>query len=59
MLLLLVCPQWLCIPFLLMNPASSDITSTSFNHTYQAPWVGSLTARTVWRWLDIFLLLVS
>lgn len=54
----LVCPQWLCVPFVFMNPASVDITATSFNHTFQAPWVGSLTASTVWKWLDIFLLLV-
>lgn len=54
-----VCPQWLCVPFLLMNPASVAITTTSFKHTFQAPWVGSVTASTVWRWLDIFLLLVS
>lgn len=50
--------QWLCIPFLFMSPASVDITTTSFNHTFQAPWVGSITGTTAWRWLDIFLLLV-
>lgn len=50
--------QWLCVPFLFMNLSTVDITTTSFNHTFQAPWVGSLTASTAWRWLDIFLLLV-
>ncbi|XP_023258391.1 high-affinity choline transporter 1-like [Seriola lalandi dorsalis] len=49
--------SWLCVPFVLMNPASVDITTTSFNHTFQAPWVGSLTADRAWRWIDIFLLL--
>ncbi|XP_074532262.1 high-affinity choline transporter 1-like [Halichoeres trimaculatus] len=49
--------SWLCIPFLLLSPTSVDITTTSFNHTYQAPWVGTLTADRAWKWIDIFLLL--
>lgn len=53
-----LCPQWFCVPFLFMNPTSVDITTTAFNHTFQAPWVGSLTADRAWRWFDIFLLLV-
>ncbi|XP_068183373.1 high-affinity choline transporter 1-like [Antennarius striatus] len=56
-LTLIFVTSWLCIPFLFMNPTSVDITTTSFNHTFQPPWVGSLTADKVWRWLDIFLLL--
>ncbi|KAM7385214.1 hypothetical protein PAMP_001308 [Pampus punctatissimus] len=49
--------SWLCVPFLLMSPTSVDITTTSFNHTFQAPWVGTLSADRAWRWIDIFLLL--
>ncbi|XP_042358602.1 high-affinity choline transporter 1-like [Plectropomus leopardus] len=49
--------SWLCVPFLLLSPTSVDITTTSFNHTFQAPWVGTLTADRAWRWIDIFLLL--
>ncbi|XP_047458565.1 high-affinity choline transporter 1-like [Mugil cephalus] len=49
--------SWLCVPFLFTSPATVDITTTSFNHTFQAPWVGTLTADQVWRWIDIFLLL--
>uniref|UniRef100_A0A672IG81 High-affinity choline transporter 1-like n=1 Tax=Salarias fasciatus TaxID=181472 RepID=A0A672IG81_SALFA len=49
--------SWLCVPFIFMSPASVDIASTSFNHTFQAPWVGSVTAGRAWMWLDIFLLL--
>ncbi|XP_033836040.1 high affinity choline transporter 1-like [Periophthalmus magnuspinnatus] len=56
-LVLIFITSWLCVPFLLMSPSSVDISTTSFNHTFQAPWVGSLSAGTVWRWLDIFLLL--
>ncbi|KAM3606573.1 uncharacterized protein V6R79_019014 [Siganus canaliculatus] len=49
--------SWLCIPFLFMSPASVDITTTAFNPSFQAPWVGSVTAGRAWRWIDIFLLL--
>ncbi|XP_073338487.1 high-affinity choline transporter 1-like [Pagrus major] len=56
-LTLIFITSWLCVPFLLMSPTSVDITTTSFNHTFQAPWVGTLTADRAWRWIDIFLLL--
>ncbi|XP_070772193.1 high-affinity choline transporter 1-like [Enoplosus armatus] len=56
-LTLIFITSWLCAPFILMSPASVDITTTSFNHTFQAPWVGTLTADRAWRWIDIFLLL--
>ncbi|KAF0027903.1 hypothetical protein F2P81_020644 [Scophthalmus maximus] len=49
--------SWLCVPFLLTSPTSVDITTTSFNRTFQAPWVGSLTADRAWMWADLFLLL--
>ena len=50
--------QWLCVPFVLTNPHSADITKTAFNFTYQAPWIGSVDGDTAWRWIDHFLLLV-
>ncbi|CAJ1066828.1 high-affinity choline transporter 1-like [Xyrichtys novacula] len=56
-LTLIFITSWVCVPFLLMSPTSVDITTTSFNHTFQAPWVGTLTADRAWRWIDIFLLL--
>uniref|UniRef100_UPI0037E7BDF3 high-affinity choline transporter 1-like n=1 Tax=Semicossyphus pulcher TaxID=241346 RepID=UPI0037E7BDF3 len=56
-LTLIFVTSWLCVPFLLRSPTSVDITTTSFNHTFQAPWVGTLTADRAWRWIDIFLLL--
>lgn len=49
--------MWLCVPFILMNPNSVDITKTAFNYTYQAPWIGSLDEDMAWRWIDNFLLL--
>ncbi|KAI4819101.1 hypothetical protein KUCAC02_004381 [Chaenocephalus aceratus] len=30
---------WLCVPFILMSPHSTDITKTALNFTYQAPWI--------------------
>ncbi|XP_059215582.1 high-affinity choline transporter 1-like [Centropristis striata] len=56
-LILIFVTSWLCIPFLLMNPTTVDITTTSFNHTFQPPWVGTITADKAWKWIDIFLLL--
>ncbi|XP_034545067.1 high-affinity choline transporter 1-like [Notolabrus celidotus] len=54
---LIFCSLWLCVPFILMNPHSADITETAFNFTYQAPWVGSVDGERAWRWIDNFLLL--
>ncbi|XP_058497500.1 high-affinity choline transporter 1-like [Solea solea] len=48
---------WLCVPFLLLNPASPNIAQTAFNNTVQAPWVGSLEKDMVWRWIDDCLML--
>ncbi|XP_070684212.1 high-affinity choline transporter 1-like [Pempheris klunzingeri] len=48
---------WLCIPFLLLNPTSRDITQTAFNHTFQEPWVGTLEQDSIWKWIDDFLML--
>ncbi|XP_034037824.1 high-affinity choline transporter 1-like [Thalassophryne amazonica] len=49
--------MWLCVPFILMNPSSADITKTAFNFTYQPPWLGTVTAERAWRWIDNCLLL--
>ncbi|XP_071773249.2 high affinity choline transporter 1-like [Centroberyx gerrardi] len=49
---------WMCVPFLLLNPASINIAQTAFNHTYQAPWIGTLELDQVWKWIDDFLMLV-
>ncbi|XP_029971539.1 high-affinity choline transporter 1-like isoform X2 [Salarias fasciatus] len=48
---------WLCVPFVLMNPHSADITKTAFNFTYQAPWLGTLGEERMWTWIDNFLIL--
>uniref|UniRef100_UPI0037E7451D high-affinity choline transporter 1-like n=1 Tax=Semicossyphus pulcher TaxID=241346 RepID=UPI0037E7451D len=56
-LTLIFCSLWLCVPFILTNPHSADITTTAFNFTYQAPWVGSVDKDRAWRWTDNFLIL--
>ncbi|XP_033481092.2 high-affinity choline transporter 1-like [Epinephelus lanceolatus] len=48
---------WLCIPFLLLNPASTNIAQTAFNHTFQEPWVGTLEQDKIWKWIDDFLMI--
>ncbi|KAI1902027.1 hypothetical protein AGOR_G00040480 [Albula goreensis] len=48
---------WLCVPFLMLNPASTDITLTAFNGTLQAPWIGKLEPDDVGLWIDDFLIL--
>ncbi|KAM7393657.1 hypothetical protein PAMP_020513 [Pampus punctatissimus] len=53
----MICLQWLCIPFLLLHPNTSNIGQTAFNHTYQEPWVGTLERDMVWKWIDDFLML--
>ncbi|KAM4607135.1 high-affinity choline transporter 1-like [Polymixia lowei] len=56
-LILIFISLWLCVPYAMMSPASLDITTTAFNNTYQAPWVGTLEADRAWKWIDNFLLL--
>ncbi|XP_049428824.1 high-affinity choline transporter 1-like isoform X1 [Epinephelus fuscoguttatus] len=48
---------WLCIPFLLLNPTSTNIAQTAFNHTFQEPWVSTLEQDKIWKWIDDFLMI--
>ncbi|KAM8771472.1 high-affinity choline transporter 1-like [Acanthopagrus schlegelii] len=48
---------WLCVPFLLLNPISTNIAQTAFNHTFQVPWIGTLEIDEMWNWIDDFLML--
>ncbi|KAJ0049890.1 hypothetical protein NL108_005186 [Boleophthalmus pectinirostris] len=56
-LILIFCSLWLCVPFILINPYTEDITKTAHTFIYQAPWTGSVNKQNVWIWLDNFLLL--
>lgn len=51
--------QWVCVPFLLTNPHSVDISLTAYNQTFQAPWVGTVELDEAGKWFDDFMLLVS
>ncbi|KAJ8272947.1 hypothetical protein GJAV_G00095360 [Gymnothorax javanicus] len=48
---------WMCIPFLMLNPASTYITLTAFNGTLNTPWVGKLELTDLGLWIDDFLVL--
>lgn len=53
-----LCVQWVCVPFLLTNPHSVDISLTAYNQTFQAPWVGTVELDEAGKWFDDFMLLV-
>ncbi|XP_028255913.1 high affinity choline transporter 1-like [Parambassis ranga] len=48
---------WVCVPFLLTNPHSLDISLTAYNETFQAPWVGTVELNEAGKWFDDFMLL--
>ncbi|XP_030193240.1 high-affinity choline transporter 1 [Gadus morhua] len=54
---------WLCVPFILLNPTSSDVTHTAqpmtawLNQSQQVPWMGELKLEDAGKWLDELLLL--
>uniref|UniRef100_UPI0037E98C86 high-affinity choline transporter 1-like n=1 Tax=Semicossyphus pulcher TaxID=241346 RepID=UPI0037E98C86 len=48
---------WACVPFVLLNPSSQDISQTAWNHTFQAPWITSLERKFAWTYIDNFLFL--
>ncbi|XP_051939264.1 high affinity choline transporter 1-like [Hippocampus zosterae] len=48
---------WVCVPFLLTNPHSVDISLTAYNQTFQAPWVGKVELNEAGKWFDDFMLL--
>ncbi|XP_076015671.1 high-affinity choline transporter 1-like [Genypterus blacodes] len=56
LILVFVC-LWLCVPFVLLNPSSADITKTAFNFTFQTPWIGRVDADKAWLWMDNFLVM--
>ncbi|MBN3316911.1 SC5A7 protein, partial [Atractosteus spatula] len=47
---------WLCVPFTLLSPASTDIAYTAVNELYQSPWIGKIEPTELGRWLDDVLL---
>ncbi|CAJ1066837.1 high-affinity choline transporter 1-like isoform X1 [Xyrichtys novacula] len=45
----------LCVPFVLMNPFTLNISQTLTNNTLHAPWIGSLGLDKAWIVIDNFL----
>ncbi|XP_044202371.1 high affinity choline transporter 1-like [Thunnus albacares] len=56
-LILIFVSLWVCVPFLLTNPHSLDISLTAYNETFQAPWVGTVKLDEAGKWFDDFMLL--
>lgn len=56
-LILIFVSLWVCVPFLLTNPHSLDISLTAYNETYQAPWVGEVNLDEAGKFFDDFMLL--
>nr|XP_046258047.1 high-affinity choline transporter 1-like [Scatophagus argus] len=54
-LVLIFISLWLCVPFVLMNPHSLDISQTLLNNTLHAPWIGKLELNRTWIMMDDFL----
>ncbi|XP_077381497.1 high affinity choline transporter 1-like [Festucalex cinctus] len=56
-LVLIFVSLWVCVPFLLTNPHSVDISLTAYNETFQAPWIGTVPLDEAGKWFDDFMLL--
>ncbi|KAL6110612.1 uncharacterized protein ACO6RY_19658 [Pungitius sinensis] len=56
-LILIFVSLWVCVPFLMTNPHSMDISLTAYNQTFQAPWVGTVELDEAGKWFDDFMLL--
>ncbi|XP_068597571.1 high-affinity choline transporter 1-like [Brachionichthys hirsutus] len=44
----------ICVPFVLMNPATLDISQTLMNNTLHAPWIGQPDIKRIWIIIDYF-----
>ncbi|XP_028279795.1 high-affinity choline transporter 1-like [Parambassis ranga] len=47
----------LCVPFVMMNPSTSNIGQTLMNNTLHSPWIGKLELKRTWIIIDDFLYL--
>ncbi|KAK7904596.1 hypothetical protein WMY93_017203 [Mugilogobius chulae] len=51
--LIFVC-MWICVPFVLTNPATLDISQTLLNNTLHAPWIGNVDPKKAGILLETF-----
>ncbi|XP_061882728.1 high affinity choline transporter 1-like isoform X2 [Entelurus aequoreus] len=56
-LILIFISLWVCVPFLLTNPHSMDISVTAYNQSFQAPWIGKVELNEAGKWFDDFMVL--
>uniref|UniRef100_UPI0037E8A552 high-affinity choline transporter 1-like n=1 Tax=Semicossyphus pulcher TaxID=241346 RepID=UPI0037E8A552 len=54
-LVLMFLGLWICVPFVLMNPHSLDISQTLMNNTLHASWIGTPELKKTWIMIDEFL----
>ncbi|XP_042358436.1 LOW QUALITY PROTEIN: high-affinity choline transporter 1-like [Plectropomus leopardus] len=54
-LVLIFFSLWICVPFVLMNPNTLDISQTLMNNTLHAPWIGAPSPEKAWIMIDDFL----
>ncbi|XP_068595188.1 high-affinity choline transporter 1-like [Brachionichthys hirsutus] len=54
-LVLIFVGLWVCAPFVMMNPSTSDISQTLMNNTLHAPWIGQPELKKIWILIDNFL----
>ncbi|XP_041804066.1 high-affinity choline transporter 1-like [Chelmon rostratus] len=54
-LVLIFISLWLCVPFVMMNPHTMDISQTLMNNTLHAPWIGQPELKKTWILIDNFL----
>ncbi|XP_068597763.1 high-affinity choline transporter 1-like [Brachionichthys hirsutus] len=54
-LILMFIALWVCVPFVLMNPHTLDISETLMNNTLHAPWIGKPELKRTWLMIDDFL----
>ncbi|XP_008333361.1 high-affinity choline transporter 1-like [Cynoglossus semilaevis] len=55
-LILIFISLWLCVPFVLLNPNTLDISQTLLNNTLHTPWIGSPELKKTGLMIDEFLL---
>ncbi|XP_029691070.1 high-affinity choline transporter 1-like [Takifugu rubripes] len=55
-LILIFVGLWICVPFVLMNPHTTDISQTLLNNTLHAPWIGQPELKKTWQLMDLYLL---
>ncbi|XP_059904163.1 high affinity choline transporter 1-like [Gadus macrocephalus] len=56
-LILIFVSLYVCVPFMMTNENSLDISMTAYNQTFQAPWVGKVDLQDAGKWFDDFMVL--